>query len=200
MAEEHSASAIGGGNKKTILLVMKDGFFIYIGIFRLAYSTKSPFVVIDHWLGVILNCFYLIAQITKPLFMNTELLSNLNWLHVLVATAAYFMLGAVWYSFLFQKKWIEYQGIDMTNPDGKKGVGAIMALSFLGFFVICAGLAVIAARMNLEGGAVSGIKLGLLTGVLAKAYVLVTDSCLALRARLRRARSELLTLGIHPLQ
>jgi hypothetical protein len=42
--------------------------------------------------------------------------------------------------------------------------------------------------------------LGLLTGVLAKAYVLVTDSCLALRARLRRARSELLTLGIHPLQ
>ena len=56
--------------------------------------------------------------------------------------------------------------------------------------------------------------LGLLTGVLAKvphapiqkvsvrlsSYVLVTDSCLVLRARLRRARSELLTLGIHPLQ
>ena len=68
--------------------------------------------------------------------MNSEFLSNLNWLHILVATIAYFMLGAIWYSFLFSKKWIEYQGIDMNNPDAKKGAGALMALSFVGFLII----------------------------------------------------------------
>ena len=96
--------------------------------------------------------------------MNAEFLSSLNWLHILVATIAYFMLGAVWYSFLFQKKWIQYQNIDMSNPDGKKGVGAIMVLSFVGFFVICAGLAIVAAKMNVTGIS-SGIKLGLTTGI-----------------------------------
>ena len=97
--------------------------------------------------------------------MNAEFLSNLNWLHILVATVAYFMLGAVWYSFLFQKKWIEYQNIDMSNPDVKKGAGALMALSFVGFFVICTALAILALKMNLEYGAMSGVKLGLTTGV-----------------------------------
>jgi hypothetical protein len=97
--------------------------------------------------------------------MNSEFLSNLNWLHILVATIAYFMLGAVWYSFLFQKKWIEYQGIDMSNPDAKKGAGALMALSFVGFFVVCTGLAILALKINLQNGVSSGVKLGLTTGV-----------------------------------
>jgi hypothetical protein len=97
--------------------------------------------------------------------MNSEFLSNLNWLHILVATVAYFMLGAIWYSFLFQKKWIEYQNIDMSNPDAKKGAGALMAMSFVGFFVICTGLAILALKMDLTGGAASGVKLGLTTGI-----------------------------------
>lgn len=96
--------------------------------------------------------------------MDTNFLSDLNWLHVLVAALGYFALGAIWYSFLFQKKWIEYQGIDMNNPDGKKGVGAIMFMSFIWMFVATVGLAIIINRLHLEGAA-SGVKWGLLTGV-----------------------------------
>ena len=63
--------------------------------------------------------------------MDTTILSDLPWLQILVATIAYFAMGAIWYSFLFQKKWIKYQNIDMNNPDAKKGTGAIMAFSFV---------------------------------------------------------------------
>lgn len=100
--------------------------------------------------------------------MDTTILSNLNWLHVLVAALAYFVLGGVWYSALFQKKWIAYQNIDMNNPDGKKGVGVIMFFSFILMFLVTVGLAVLVSRMGLTS-AQSGIKLGLFTGILFSA-------------------------------
>ena len=40
-----------------------------------------------------------------------------------------------------------------------------MALSFVGFFVICTGLAILALKMNLAHEILPGIKLGLTTGV-----------------------------------
>lgn len=96
--------------------------------------------------------------------MDSSIISDINWLHVLVATIAYFALGAIWYSFLFQKQWIAYHKIDINNPDAKKGVGPIMGLSFLLFFVICAALSVLVAQLQLNE-AISGVKLGLFTGV-----------------------------------
>jgi hypothetical protein len=101
--------------------------------------------------------------------MNSEILSNLNWLHILVAAIAYFALGAIWYSFLFQKPWIRYHKIDTSNPDGRKGVGAIMFLSFVLMFIITVGQAILIYRAGINGGAVSGVKLGLTTGVLFSA-------------------------------
>jgi len=92
-------------------------------------------------------------------------LSNLNWLHVLVATIAYFILGAIWYSFLFQKPWIRYQNIDTSNPEAKKGVGMIMFLGFVWTFIICTGLAILVFKTPLLGGVLSAVKLGLTTGV-----------------------------------
>lgn len=101
--------------------------------------------------------------------MNTANLSNLNWLHILVAAIAYFALGAIWYSFLFQKQWIRYQNIDMNNPEGRKGVGAIMFLSFIWMFLVTVGLAILINKTGITGGAMSGLKLGLTTGVLFSA-------------------------------
>lgn len=92
-------------------------------------------------------------------------LSNLNWLHILVATIAYFIVGAIWYSFLFQKPWIRYHGIDTSNPEAKKGAGLIMLVGFIWTFIIVTGLAILINRMALAGGVLSGIKLGLTTGV-----------------------------------
>lgn len=92
-------------------------------------------------------------------------LSNLNWLHILVATVAYFILGAIWYSFLFQKQWIQFHKIDTSNPDAKKGAGMIMLLGFIWTFIICTGLAILILKTTLFGGITSAIKLGLTTGV-----------------------------------
>jgi hypothetical protein len=93
------------------------------------------------------------------------LFSGVNWLHVLVAALAYFALGAVWYSFLFQKSWIRHQNIDMNDPNGKKGVGGIMATSFILMLLATIGLAILIARIHPNGGVVSGLKIGALTGI-----------------------------------
>lgn len=92
-------------------------------------------------------------------------LSNLNWLHILVATIAYFILGAIWYSFLFQKQWIAYHKIDISNPEAKKGTGMIMLIGFIWTIIICTGLAILIFKIPFLGGVVSAIKLGLTTGV-----------------------------------
>ncbi len=105
--------------------------------------------------------------------MNTsEFLSHANWLAIVVAAVAYFAIGGLWYSVLFGKAWIKATGIDMNRPDAKKGVGGVMVFTFLLEFVICFGLAMLAYRMMLGGGWMSGIKLGLMTGVCFSAVVI----------------------------
>lgn len=74
--------------------------------------------------------------------MFQALLSHLNWLRVLVAAIAYFMLGALWYGPLFSKQWIRGHNIVM-DPAMKKGAGKIMGLSFVAFFVLTFAAAVI---------------------------------------------------------
>lgn len=104
--------------------------------------------------------------------MNSTIFSSLNWLHILVAAIAYFALGAIWYSFLFQKKWTQHHNIDMNNPDSKKGVGAIMFMSFIWTVIITVGLAILINKIPTIWGIVSGIKLGLTTGVCFSAAAL----------------------------
>ena len=97
--------------------------------------------------------------------MDTSFLSQLNWLAILVASVAYFMLGALWYSkLLFANTWIKSTGVDMNNPDAKKGVGGIMAFTFILEFVVSIGLAILVYRLGLSTW-MSGVKLGLTTGV-----------------------------------
>ena len=97
--------------------------------------------------------------------MDSNFFGDINWLAVLAATLAYFTLGAIWYSkALFANRWIEYHSIKMDDPTLKKGVAAIMTLSFVWFLVITIGLALIVDRLGLNGP-LPGIKLGLLTGI-----------------------------------
>lgn len=90
--------------------------------------------------------------------------SNINWLHVLVAAIAYFALGAIWYSALFGKRWVAYQNIDVNSAEAKKGAAAIMFASFILMLVATAGLAILIEKLQLSQ-VISGVKLGLLTGV-----------------------------------
>lgn len=95
--------------------------------------------------------------------MIMQIFKDINWIAVLVGTIGYFMVGALWYSFLFQKKWIAYNKIDMNDPNGKKGVGAIMFASFIMMFICSVGIAILVEYMDLKGW-MYGVKLGLLTG------------------------------------
>ncbi|HEY0751220.1 MAG TPA: DUF1761 domain-containing protein [Chitinophagaceae bacterium] len=96
--------------------------------------------------------------------MSLSLFTEINWLAVLVAAIAYFAIGAIWYAPLFGKKWVKYHRIDMNDPDAKKGVAGIMLTSFLIMFIVCIGLSILVVKMDLHLF-LSGVKLGLLTGI-----------------------------------
>lgn len=98
--------------------------------------------------------------------MNTELFADINWWAVLVAAAAYFMLGALWYSkALFGNKWAQLVKLDMSNPDLKKGMGTMMFSTFILISIVCIGLALLIGMINFDDNYLYGIKLGLLTGL-----------------------------------
>ncbi len=97
--------------------------------------------------------------------MITVIFKEINWLSVLVGTLGYFALGALWYSLLFKDKWLAYNKIIIdNNTDAKKGVGSIMFASFIMMLVTSIAIAFLAYRVGMWGW-MSGIKLGLLTGV-----------------------------------
>jgi hypothetical protein len=97
--------------------------------------------------------------------MNNDLLSDINWLAVLVAAVAYFMLGAIWYSkALFAPKWAKLVGLNMNSDSNKKGLGAMMMGSFILILVTCIAQAFLVVRMDLFV-LTSGLKLGLITGL-----------------------------------
>ena len=96
--------------------------------------------------------------------MNVNYLSQLQWLHILVAAIAYFALGAIWYSALFGKQWIRYQQIDINHPDAKKGTAVIMFGSFIWMFISCIALDIIITKLGLDN-CLSAVKWGLITGV-----------------------------------
>ena len=82
-----------------------------------------------------------------------------------MATLAYFMLGAAWYSkALFGTKWAQLIKLDMSNPDLKKGMGKMMASTFILIFIVCFALSLLIHMIGFEDNFLYGIKLGLLTG------------------------------------
>ncbi len=96
--------------------------------------------------------------------MNTEVFHHINWLAILVAGISYFILGALWYTVLFGKKWRSYNSALINKQDAKKGATGIMIISFILMLVCSFGLSLIVTRLNISGWQV-GLKLGILTGV-----------------------------------
>lgn len=102
-------------------------------------------------------------------------MEKLNWFPILVAAAAYWLLGALWYSAIFGGIWskgLEQQGIKLAKPT--KGE---MATKFIGTFV--ANLVVVIAVAWLVDAVhlvrlVGAVKLGLLLGVGISGMALAT--------------------------
>ena len=97
--------------------------------------------------------------------MTSELFSNFNWLAVLVATLAYFILGAIWYSkALFGSKWAKLVAIKMDDANKGKGLGQMLAASFLLTLITCIAMVLLVNRMDLTV-LNSAFKLGAITGL-----------------------------------
>lgn len=89
-------------------------------------------------------------------------LSSINWLAVVVATLASFMLGALWYSLLFKKTWIREVG--MSEETMKQG--ANMAKIFGTCLVLTAVMAFgMAAMIYGHGKGLMDWKHGMLFGL-----------------------------------
>ena len=87
---------------------------------------------------------------------------DINWLAVVVAGLAFFILGAIWYSALFGKAWARFADIDWENPGGNMPAifGSTLVLEILA-------AAVLASLVNLTGheGWQVGLHLGLMIGI-----------------------------------
>lgn len=96
--------------------------------------------------------------------MGTDVFSNLPWLAILVAGVAYFALGAVWYSFIFKNAWIKASGVNVNDPNMKKGVAQTMLASLVLMIIASLGLALFLSKTGVASW-MSGAKVGLVAGV-----------------------------------
>lgn len=88
-------------------------------------------------------------------------LHSIQWLAVLVATIASFMLGGIWYGPLFGKPWMASVG---KAEDELSGPAVPMTLSFFTALITCIALAILVRELALSGVA-DGIVVGLFVGV-----------------------------------
>ena len=96
--------------------------------------------------------------------MSSEIFSNINWLAVIVAGLAYFMLGAIWYSFLFRSAWVKAAGVNVNDPNMKTGVAQIMLTSLLLMIIASIGIALILSKISPQN-MMTGLKVGLIAGL-----------------------------------
>lgn len=94
--------------------------------------------------------------------MSFDVLTDLNYLAVLVAAVAYFAIGAVWYTALFGKAWMTAAGV--TEEQARTPRPMVFVGTFMAYLLAALTLAAIARST----GATSlghGIVLGLFVGV-----------------------------------
>lgn len=96
--------------------------------------------------------------------MTFDVLSDVNWLAVLVAALAYFAIGAAWYSPpLFGKAWAEAGGLPTPDP-GSRPSPAIYVTPLIGSLLSSVALAMLAKATGSDT-LQRGIVLGLVAAV-----------------------------------
>jgi len=94
--------------------------------------------------------------------MSLSTLGNLNWLAVVVAAIAWFILGAIWYAPpVMGKIWMAAAGLAV--PDGQKPSPIILAVTLVAYLIAAAVTGALAAATGtdtLGEGVVLGVMLG----------------------------------------
>lgn len=89
--------------------------------------------------------------------------AGVNYLAVLAAAAASFMLGWVWYGLLFRNQWIEAQGKTLEDCKDQKMSMGLLALNLLALLVMALTLAGIMGHLGPSG---FSVKNGIVSGAL----------------------------------
>ncbi len=89
-------------------------------------------------------------------------MDDFSWIALIVGALAFFLLGAIWYTFLFRKPWMADMGMDSNQAPQSPGPQPL-----IGSFV--AALVLTAAVEYLVGG--GGVKNGVCTGIAVGAAV-----------------------------
>jgi hypothetical protein len=95
--------------------------------------------------------------------MSFSSLDDLNWLAVLVAALAYFVVGAAWYApALFGKVWTRAGGLEM--PEGQRPDPVVFVTPLVGSILAAIALGMLAVATETDSLG-EGVVLGLVTGV-----------------------------------
>ena len=95
-------------------------------------------------------------------------MDTFSYLAVVIGGLAFFVLGAIWYSFLFQKPWAADMGIDLSGPDvpAKPPAGPLA-----GSLVVALAVAYIVEFFVRDGDLGFGLCRGALVGIAMGAVV-----------------------------
>lgn len=106
--------------------------------------------------------------------MSFDVLGELNWLAVIVAAVAYFVLGAIWYAPpVLGRPWMAAGGIEMPADDRRPGPG-IYLVPLIGSVLSAIALGMLAEASDTDTAG-EGLVLGLVTAVgFALAIALIT--------------------------
>ena len=97
---------------------------------------------------------------------------NLDWLAILIATIAAFLLGGLWYGPLFGNAWLAALG---KSPDDLDPSPAPFIISFFAAFLTCTVLAGLMAALGI-GNVAGGALFGILTGIGFIATAMASDA------------------------
>ena len=88
---------------------------------------------------------------------------HINWIAVIVAAVAHFIIGFLWYSVFFMKPWMKEMGLDKLTPkqrkEGMKEMPKSMAINFVTLLVTAWVLDWIILALKVPG-AMGGIQAG----------------------------------------
>ncbi len=93
-----------------------------------------------------------------------EFFQNANWIAIGVAALSYFVLGAVWFSALFQKAWMAGHNLQAPTDEMKLQMKKHMPVMMVQTLVMNIVMAIVVAMLVMAMGSVrcvAGIKLGL---------------------------------------
>jgi hypothetical protein len=109
-----------------------------------------------------------------------EFFSNAHWLAIGVAALAYYAIGALWYSLIFQKAWVAGHKIEMPTTDEgkaamKKSMPKVMILGLLMNIVMAMIIGMFVMALG-STNCMAGIKLGLALSCIGAIPLLMSHS------------------------